>query len=207
MRQFIAVFTVLAVVYLVIGTSFAMPIPAVLKILPLLVLLYWAWREAGACRSLLLAALGFGMGGDLALAFGWFIPGLGLFLVGHIFYIALWCRELDFSRYLLLLPLLLLSGLGAAYLLPHTGEMTLYVAIYFAVIALMAAAASLSRLVNVFGLLGVYSFLLSDFIIGWNRFIDPLAWAATAIMVTYYLAQLLMLISVLQYQAKSRKEN
>lgn len=47
------------------------------------------------------------------------------------------------------LSLLLLMALGAYWLFPHTGEMSTYVAIYFSVIALMAAAASLSRIVKV----------------------------------------------------------
>lgn len=204
MRQLIAVYIVLATVFILSRYSFAMPIPAILKILPLLLLLLWVWFRVATYRPLLLLALAFGMGGDLGMAFDNFLAGLGLFLVGHIFYTVLWCRQLDFDRCWRVLPLVLLVAFGAYYLLPHTGEMKVYVAIYFSVISLMAAAASISRIVNVFGLIGVYSFLLSDFVIGWNRFVDPLAWSPAVIMITYYLAQLLMVVSVIQYQGNNR---
>lgn len=204
MRQLITVYIILAAVFILFRYSFDMPIPAVLKILPMILLLLWAWFRVSAYRPLLLLALAFGMGGDLGMAFDNFLAGLGLFLIGHIFYTLLWCRQLDFSRSWRVLPLLLLVALGGYYLLPHTGEMTAYVVIYLSVITLMAAAASISPIVNVLGLIGVYSFLLSDFVIGWNRFVEPLAWSPGVIMITYYLAQLLMLVSVIQYQANNR---
>jgi alkenylglycerophosphocholine/alkenylglycerophosphoethanolamine hydrolase len=204
MRQAITVYIILAAVFILSRYSFAMPIPALLKILPLLLLLLWVWFRVTSFRPLLLLALAFGMGGDIAMAFDGFLAGLGLFLIGHIFYTVLWCQQLDFSRAGRVVPLLLLMAFGAYWLLPHTGEMSAYVAIYFSVITLMAAAASLSRIVNVLGLLGVYSFLLSDFVIGWNRFVDPLAWSPEVIMITYYLAQLLMVVSVIQYQRYDR---
>lgn len=196
-------YTVLAAVYILFRDVIPMPFGALVKILPILLLMRWAWLEADSYRLLLILALGFGMGGDIAMAFSLFIPGLALFLVGHLFYIALWSRQLDYTRYWRLLPLLLLTAVGAYFLMPHTGEMIIYVAVYFFVITLMAAAATLSRLVNVFGIVGVYSFIVSDFIIGWNQFIEPLQWSPTVIMLTYYLAQLLMLVTVIQYQKRS----
>jgi alkenylglycerophosphocholine/alkenylglycerophosphoethanolamine hydrolase len=207
MRQAITIYIILAAVFILSRYSFAMPIPALLKILPLLLLLLWVWFKARTYRPLLMLALAFGMGGDIAMAFDSFLTGLSLFLIGHIFYTLLWCQQLDFSRSWRVLPLFLLMALGAYFLLPHTGEMRAYVAIYFSVITLMAAAASLSRVVNVFGLIGVYSFLLSDFVIGWNRFVDPLSWSPEVIMITYYLAQLLIVLSVIQYQTHNRSVN
>ena len=38
----------------------------------------------------------------------------------------------------------------------------------------------------------------------WNQFVEPLVWATPVIMVTYYAAQLLMVITVIQYQQQSR---
>ena len=200
MRYYIIAYTLLAGVFIGFGHSLPVALSALLKILPLLLLLFLVARSFAAYSGLLILALVFGLGGDVAMAFERFMLGLGLFLVGHIFYIGLWCQQLDVSRCWRLIPLLLLTIAGASYLLPHTGEMMVAVALYFSVITLMAATASLSSIASGLGLLGAYSFLVSDFVIGWNKFIEPLQWAPSVIMVTYYLAQLLMVVAVIRFQ-------
>ncbi len=202
MPKIIIPYSILALAYIFLASSFHPVIAALLKITPLLLLLAWVARAGGDFRKYLLPALGFGLAGDIAMAFQQLIPGLGLFLVGHIFYMLIWCRQWDFSRRWLQLPLLLVAALAASQLLVHAGALWPEVALYIAVIILMAAMATVSAVVNIAGLIGVYSFLLSDFVIGWNQFIEPLAWASPVIMFTYYLAQLLMVITIIQYQQR-----
>ncbi len=73
MRQIITMYIILAAVFILSRYSFAMPIPALLKILPLLLLLLWVWFKARTYRPLLILALAFGMGGDIAMAFDSFL--------------------------------------------------------------------------------------------------------------------------------------
>ncbi len=190
---------VLGLTYILLLGELA-PLPgACLKAAPLLLLIGWAASATETPRSLLVPALVFGLGGDLALAFDLFVPGLGSFLVGHLFYTALWLRECDLRRWPRLLLPLVFYLLSLALLLPHTGPMTLPVTLYISVICVMAATATCSRIPGFWGLLGVGSFLLSDLVIGWNRFVEPLAWERPFVMGTYYAAQILLCAAVIAH--------
>ncbi|MEH6549627.1 MAG: lysoplasmalogenase [Pseudomonadales bacterium] len=201
---FLLCFCLLAALYIAIEPTTVNPAKAILKILPLLMLIVWVARSHFPDRTLLLAALIFGGGGDTFLAYGQFIPGLASFLIGHLFYTGLWCRGPLLKKPLYALPALGLTALCLAFLLPHTGELSLYIGIYILVIGLMATAASVSRLAIGWGVIGAYSFLFSDFLIGWNRFIEPFWWARVGIMLSYYAAQLFITYSVLHFFSNQR---
>jgi uncharacterized membrane protein YhhN len=48
-----------------------------------------------------------------------------------------------------------------------------------------------------FAAAGALLFMTSDALIGWNRFVRSLAWAPLAIIVTYHVAQMLLVVSFL----------
>lgn len=152
--------------------------------------------------ALLMAALAASLAGDvfLMLPGDFFISGLASFLVGHLFYLALFHQGVPWfpSRRALLGTL----GLGAAmyaWVWNGLGEpaLQLAVAAYVSVIALMAAQAigraTLQRDVATSAVaLGACVFMLSDALIAINRFVTPLPLASLWVLSSYYLAQILI---------------
>ena len=150
----------------------------------------------------LTAALVFSLGGDIALL--WpetlFIVGLGLFLVAHCFYIALFRQGQAWFPNRKALVAVLAVGAGMyAIIWPGLADPVLKVAVavYVSVISLMAAQAigratvlkdAASRWVAVAACI----FMLSDACIAINKFVTPLPLAGLWILVTYYTAQLLI---------------
>ena len=201
----IAAFVLLALNYILFFASATPWLAALFKVLPLWCLIAWAYTQAPQ-RRLLFPALLLGTCGDALLAFNLFIPGLLAFLLGHLCYSALWVKTRKSTSWVTALPAAGLMLMSLWFILPAVGELLVPVLIYLLVIGAMAVLASRSTLLDVWGMLGVYSFLVSDFIIAWNEFISPLAWSAPAIMVTYYLAQFLICVSVVRHSSRHSVE-
>ena len=148
--------------------------------------------SAGLVIALLLSLLGdvyLMLPGDL------FAAGLGAFLLAHVAYIA----EFDATWIARLLWWVVV--LGAAFplarcVLRSIDDPTLRpaVGIYLAVIALMVASAVASG--SGIAAAGALSFFVSDGIIAWDRFVHRLSWARPAIMVTYHLGQLALVVAL-----------
>ncbi len=149
---------------------------------------------------LLLALLGC-LAGDVLLMFpGNFVGGLAAFLVGHVFYIALFKQGIPwFAQRSALAATLVLGGCMYAWLwqagLPT--ELRVPVAVYVLAIALMAAQAlgrahllrtPAARQVA----LGACVFMLSDSLLAIDRFVAPLPFTALWVLSAYYLAQFLI---------------
>ena len=152
--------------------------------------------------AFLTAALLFSLGGDIALLWpeSWFIVGLGLFLIAHGFYIALFRQGQVWFPSRKALAAVLVVGTGMyAVIWPGLSDpvLKIAVAVYVSVISLMAAQAigratvlqdAPSRWVAVAACI----FMLSDACIAINKFVTPLPWAGLWILATYYTAQLLI---------------
>ena len=147
---------------------------------------------------LLGAALAGSLAGDAFLMVeGFFIPGLVSFLLAHVAYIVLFRQGVAwFPRPLALVATLGVGGAMYAYLwqggLP-TG-LRIPVAVYVAVIALMAAqalgrAGALGDRAALQVALGACFFMLSDSLLATNRFVQPLPLAQVGVLATYYAAQ------------------
>lgn len=191
------VFCLLAFNYIVFCSDAEPWLAATAKLLPILWLVLWAVTALGV-RSLLPWALLLGGCGDVLLALNLFVPGLAAFLLGHLVYSLLWIRSGAAMRWWACVPTLLLMAAAFTLIIPNAGGMLLPVALYLFFIALMALLAARSRLVNGYGLLGVYSFLLSDFLLAWNLYRAPIEYSVLLVMTTYYLAQGFICLSVLQ---------
>ncbi|HDY82525.1 MAG TPA: lysoplasmalogenase [Halieaceae bacterium] len=185
----------------VVGIGY-LPYPGAvpLKALPILILVGVAWRELqGRVRLLMAAALVLSACGDILLELNLFAPGLGSFLVAQLCY----ARHF-FSRrgtgglpYLRLALVLLLPLAVSGQVLPETGDLMVPVAVYMTAITVMGLGAALHHKPSALLFTGALLFIASDCMIGINRFVMPFSTARHAIMLTYYLGQLLILWGVL----------
>jgi alkenylglycerophosphocholine hydrolase len=132
--------------------------------------------------------------GDVALlpAVDQFLVGLGAFLLGHVCF-TIGAIKIGIGRGWLMAGLLgsvAVVGLVGSRILGsvklHQPKMLMPVSAYLGVIGLMAAV--LVGTGRPWALVGATAFVVSDSILGWNRFVRPISWSPVAIMATYHLA-------------------
>ena len=150
----------------------------------------------------LLLALAFATGGDIALLWPetWFILGLGLFLVAHIFYIVLFRQgQAWFPSRKARVSVLAVGSVIYALIWPGLTDPVLKIAVaaYVTVISLMAAqaigrAAVLGDTASRWVAVGACIFMVSDAFIAIHKFVVPVPLASLWILATYYSAQLLI---------------
>lgn len=178
------------------------------------VLLVWAYLQVGADKWLT-GALAFSWAGDLLLirsteGENWFLMGLASFLLAHVCYMMVFYkngrgqqgfRQL-WSAYagLAVIVFLLLSRIG-----PGLGDMKIPVYTYTFVIAGMAVMAirrrgGSSATSYYVVLTGALLFIISDGMIAWDKFYAPVANARTWIMVTYIMAQYLIVQGIIWHK-------
>jgi uncharacterized membrane protein YhhN len=73
-------------------------------------------------------------------------------------------------------------------------ELIVPVSAYIGVLAVMVAAALATG--EPLAAFGAVFFMASDSLIAWNRFVTPMPWAPVTIMVTYHVAQTLLVLSL-----------
>jgi len=147
----------------------------------------------------------------------YFILGLFAFLVGHVLYILAY-RQLQWSDVTnALLPTqkfraafpVVLAGTGLlVVLIPRLGGLTIPVIIYSLVLIVMVISAvfrSGRTTPASYWLLtgGALSFMISDSILAINKFHTPLEFASPVIMLTYIIAQYLIVEGVLKHPSET----
>lgn len=184
-----------------------------LKPLTLILLLAAAASaDLGVAKPWLLAALVFGLAGDIALMCSnhaatepdsAFLVGLGAFLLGHICYLIAFARHGVHGLYLLA-GLLLVAG-AAAMSLPQVlagasgaggQRLAVVVAGYAAVLAAMAVLAVGTGAIAT--ALGGLLFLTSDTVLAHDRFVGRVPRGPLLVIVSYHVAQLLIVIGLLR---------
>lgn len=187
-----ALYLCLSGLYLWLSAAGEFPLSFVLKILPLLLLTGWVLRTAATRqRQVLLAALAFSMLGDVLLAWDGqhlFVYGLGAFLAGHLCYL-LAMRPFAGHKIALLPAYAVFAGSVCTLMWPGLGAMVIPVLLYICVILTMSYGTWCSTRSNCWLIGGGLMFILSDSLIGLNRFWQPIPAAGFAIMLTYYAAQ------------------
>lgn len=156
----------------------------------------------------LVTALGVGalvlcLVGDIALlpAVDRFVVGLGAFLLGHLVFIPMFVAlgldrpELALVAALWLLPILALAG---ARIVVAAGRadaaLRVPVTAYLGVISAMALVGWATGVGA--ALVGAASFVVSDTILGWRKFLGGPRWMSPAVMVTYHVALAGLALSV-----------
>ncbi|MBV6642209.1 MAG: lysoplasmalogenase [Cyclobacteriaceae bacterium] len=183
-------------------------------LMPLLIFHLYRYSDGNITlpRMLLVAALLFSWLGDLLLMGSgdlYFLGGLVSFLVAHLFYAVVFYRAADRKSRLNALSLIpfLVFGLVILYILiPRTGNLALGIIIYAIGILIMAFMASIRKGVTstlsfylVFG--GAILFVISDSLIAFDKFYNPIVHSDVMIMTTYIAAQLLIVRGVLIHQS------
>jgi len=157
----------------------------------------------GARRAWFVAALVLSLAGDVFLLPrpDKFVAGLASFLLAHLAYVAGFVAGgivLAATPVAIVLVCLVGIPLGrrlvAGARASGHADVVVPVIAYVAVIALMVVAALASG--NRVAAVGALSFMASDALIGWTRFVRPIAWAPVGIMVTYHVAQVLLVVSL-----------
>lgn len=195
-------------------------------LLMLSILVYFTWQTKGFSHPIkiwLMVGFTFSWIGDVALMFqgieDFFLYGLAAFLLAHISYILafrIWVYDnLEIpliKRAPWMAFVLMLFGVGFFKILePGLGNMKLPVIVYMIVILLMVLMAlnryrKVSRKGFYWIISGAIVFLLSDSILAYNKFIEPVAYSGVWIMLTYGFAQwAIMQGGLVEWRNLSRK--
>ena len=185
----------------------------------LILLLGWL-AYAGGFRSVLLVCFGLGvffsLAGDIFLMIPsdqWFIPGLAAFLLAHVAYIIGLNTPLPDVSPILSTGVAIVLALAAGRILGRiiTGlrvkklrKLEAPVAVYAMVITLMLLSAILTLFspnwkLPASGLvaLGAILFYLSDLLLAWDKFVNPVKNGRLANMILYHLGQFALVAGVL----------
>jgi alkenylglycerophosphocholine/alkenylglycerophosphoethanolamine hydrolase len=175
----------------------------------MLALLYWTWQSVGLGGSMLWFTIGvvFCLAGDVFLMIprDFFIFGLVSFLLGHIAYIIGLNNQPPYFN-LLGAALVVLLGIYMWWLYPKLvaglnskgkASLRIPVLIYALVISIMVYSAWMSwtrsgwqAQASLAVSLGAVLFFISDSILAWDRFVNPLSNARLKTMMTYHLGQI-----------------
>lgn len=193
-------FGIFCLSYLLAAPSIPIEFSALLKIVPILILSFLAAKTGINSLSVhLLLALLFSMGGDVLLEMDLFVPGLSSFLLAQFLYGSLFLRfHSNWSANYQISLLLVGASLVMAYVMwNYAGDMRLPVIAYLLVITFMGLSANTSTIKGV--TLGAAVFILSDSIIAINRFVMEVPAADWLIMISYYVAQFLLVTCVIHH--------
>ena len=127
--------------------------------------------------------------GDLFLLFKWgFLPGLGSFLLAHLCYIISFKKKPQ-KRIKEFWPIILslYASILLVFLFPYLKEMKIPVFIYAVVISVMMYSALKTHNRNL--IIGALFFLISDTLLSFYMFFQPLIMLNLLVMTTYILAQ------------------
>ena len=140
--------------------------------------------------------------GDLFLLFSWgFLAGLGSFLLGHICYIFSFKNlktSFSIQKYI---PFVLIYLFSLLYLLfPYLKEMKIPVILYAIIISTMLLMAVKTK--NRMLIFGAFFFVISDSILSFRLFIVKGLIYEVLVMLTYVLAQYLLVKGMLRIHKK-----
>ena len=200
--------------YLALVTMYYLPVPVAHKLCfpvgMLCVASLWLTRWEITC-ALLFSALG-----DLAGACGNFMLQMGSFALAHLFFIAFFIRryknkvEMDgkFTAkaigYLSMMGLCVVALLLMAFVkvVPAVpaGMLRVGVSLYAVVICVMLFCALLQR--SSLYALGALLFVMSDFMLAWTMFIEPVPCREVLVMGNYFMGQWLLFVRATPYRVK-----
>jgi len=164
-------------------------------------------------KKWIIAALLFSVTGDSLLMLAndqelYFVLGLAAFLIAHIFYILCFhsIRTIEgiAGKWYVAIIVAIYYFLIIHFLLPHLGALKYPVILYGLVISFMLLIAMhLYELKDAatakFLLTGAVLFVVSDSVLAINKFYQPTAWGGWVVMITYVMAQWMLVQGVVRY--------
>lgn len=206
-KTLIHLFFASAVLYLALLNHITFPLTTILKPLPIMILMWWArlYMPNNIKWVFLFWALVLSACGDIALTFSGlesFIAGLSLFLFAHVLYIFLFfSRPVFHWLSVSVITLIVIFSYSMFQLLsPHLHELYIPVVLYLCVIVTMVSVALLGKNISQLSRVGVIFFLSSDSLLAIMLFLPHTLPLKHAVMVTYYLAQFMILKGMLPEQ-------
>jgi uncharacterized membrane protein YhhN len=154
-------------------------------------------------RTAFVIGLVFSLLGDVLLMSrrSFFVAGLASFLVGHLAYIVgLQLRGQSGLWFVIGLAVVLVGVVGIGVPIVRAVQdgaepsLAVPVTAYMVVISVMVASAFGTR--NGFAIVGALLFYASDALIAWNRFVHEYPWGRLAIMSTYHIGQIGLVMSL-----------
>ena len=156
-------------------------------------------------------ALLFSAIGDLAGGCGNFIAQMGSFAIAHIFYIVFFIRRFirkgtkmtsKMKGFLMMLAICICSLLALVFIrvVPSVpaGIVRTGAAVYAVIICSMLLTALMQR--SSLYALGAMLFVISDFTLAWNMFVEPIQNAGVIMLSTYFAAQWLLFVRATPYR-------
>jgi uncharacterized membrane protein YhhN len=167
-----------------------------MKILPLLILVLFT-KKISKTTPLKIFTWGllFSVLGDFFLDYdpvNWFVFGLGSFLIAHILYILSLTpiSLLTAKKRSFIIAIYLIYGVSIfALISSDLGELYIPVLAYMSILLIMALTTLTSNKTNKWLIIGGLSFVISDSLLGINKFYNPIPHAQLLIMLSYYFAQ------------------
>ena len=213
-KSFSVLFFIIVIVELVFGSTESLSqLHYFSKPLILIALIVFFYKQSKhlnkSIRVITLLALMFSLIGDVLLMFvnksaNFFMSGLVAFLIAHIMYISVFYKSRNkTANKLPIIVILLIYASGLFYfLIDGLGEMLIPVLLYLLVILTMATTAFIRKRSNrdsyklVF--VGAVFFMISDSLLALNKFYEPLPFSNISIILTYALAQYLIVLGILK---------
>ncbi|MGE7947453.1 lysoplasmalogenase [Lysinibacillus sp. NPDC093688] len=191
--------------YIFFFTHIAESLILIFKVIPMLLIIILAAtpKNLGIKKYQLLIVIGlvFCMVGDYTLQ--WFLIGLTSFLIGHIFYIFAFFSTNERQVPTWAKIVLLVYGVSMAAWIAGTvfssGEVVLGIAVIAYISVILTMGWTAIRTGSTFATIGALLFISSDSYLSINKFVMPLPFSHEVIMLTYYGAQILIALSILQY--------
>lgn len=145
-----------------------------------------------------------------------FLAQMGFFALGHVFYVWFfvrrWLTKVEKDRkltakakglaFLLLIMVAALLAVVFTKIVPCTPEGVIRtgVCIYAILISTMLYFALMQR--SSLYAIGAVLFVFSDFILAWNKFVEPIEYSRYLIMIPYYLGQFLLFMRSTPYRVR-----
>ncbi len=185
------------------------PFSGLVKILPMLLLIGVTLKYAkNHYDKIFLSGLIFSALGDFILDYepiNWFVFGLGAFLFAHIFYIVSLkpiASDLAKKRGKIIATYCIYGLAMFSLISTRLGELFIPVLIYMSVLLLMALTTLVSEKSNKWLIIGGLSFVVSDSLLGINKFYTLIPYASAFIMISYYFAQYALTRGMLNIQPR-----
>lgn len=214
-EYFVKSYILLCIIYIVILFLGEEQIAWFIKPFLIPFLFFWVFFHSNfQSKKILLTALAFSWIGDVILLFSnrdeaYFISGLIAFLISHVVYIITFSKQLKIRKrknkavfWIGVTAIIVYLLTILAILLPSLGDLKVPVFVYALVISTMLLFALKGFLIweepaNWYILLGAIIFVSSDSILAFDKFYAQIMHGSFLIMVTYLLAQYLIVKGVL----------